>query len=247
MFNDLEKPLQQRVDGYSYTSIFRTIGFIGDSLSSGEFEIINDKGEKEYHDLYEYSWGQFIARKNGLKAYNFSRGGMTAKKYIESFAEEKGYWNKDKACQAYVIALGVNDLKSMELGTANDVNKDTFASYYMQIICCYREISPEAKFFLVGMPKSSDSKRNEIAKQMTNLLIDIAGKFQNVYVLNLYEYGCCYDEEFKEKYYLNGHMNPMGYIYTAEIVDSYIDYIIRHNSNDFKYVGLINSGIKYVK
>lgn len=28
-------------------------------------------------------------------------------------------------------------------------------------------------------------------------------------------------------------------------IDSYIDYIIRHNLEDFKYIGLINSNIDY--
>lgn len=42
-------------------------------------------------------------------------------------------------------------------------------------------------------------------------------------------------------------MNTMGYIYTAEIIDSYIDYIIRQNPAEFKYAGLINSGVDFVK
>ena len=54
-----------------------------------------------------------------------------------------------------------------------------------------------------------------------------------------------YDKEFKKKYYLNGHMNPMGYILTANLIDSYIDYIIRTNPADFKFAGLIGSGIEY--
>ena len=91
LYPENEKPLDRLVDGYSRTSVFRTIGFIGDSLSSGEFETVDPEGKKGYHDLYEYSWGQYIARKNGLKAYNFSRGGMTAKEYMESFAEERGF------------------------------------------------------------------------------------------------------------------------------------------------------------
>jgi hypothetical protein len=40
-------------------------------------------------------------------------------------------------------------------------------------------------------------------------------------------------------------MNPSGYILTAELIDSYIDYIVRHNPDDFKNVGFINSGITY--
>ena len=52
-----EKPLDNIVEGYSNTSIFRTIGFIGDSLSSGEFESRDEEGNVGYHDMYEYSWG----------------------------------------------------------------------------------------------------------------------------------------------------------------------------------------------
>ncbi len=256
MCNQKEKPLERLVGGYSNTSIFRTIAFVGDSLSSGEFEIENAEGQREYHDLYEYSWGQYIARRNGLKAYNFSRGGMTAKWYIESFADERDFWNKEKACQAYVIALGVNDLcnRNMDLGTIEDIdtsdyrnNAKTFAGYYAQIISRYKEISPDAKFFLVGLPKNSDDRHNKIAEEMNKLLLDLTNHFENTYLINLYKYVPCYDDEFRRKYYLNGHMNPMGYIYTAEIIDSYIDYIIRNNPQEFKYVGLINSGIKYVK
>ena len=100
-----EKPLDRFADGISNTAIFRRIAFIWDSLSSGEFETLNEDGSRGYHDLYEYSWGQYIARKNGLTAYNFSRGGMSAKWYLESFADERGLWDVGKACQAYVIGL----------------------------------------------------------------------------------------------------------------------------------------------
>ena len=80
IFNKREKPLDKFVTGYSRTSIFRVMAFIGDSLSSGEFETRDKDGKTGYHDLFEYSWGQYIARKNGLKAYNFSRGGDDCKR-----------------------------------------------------------------------------------------------------------------------------------------------------------------------
>ena len=78
-----EKPLERLVESYSYTSVFRTMAFIGDSLSSGEFQLRDPEGKSRYHDMFEYSWGQYIARANGLLAYNFSRGGMTAAPIIE--------------------------------------------------------------------------------------------------------------------------------------------------------------------
>lgn len=68
--NEYENPLDKLSDGISNTAIFRSIAFIGDSLSSGEFETVDADGIRHYYDMYEYSWGQYIARKNGLKAYN---------------------------------------------------------------------------------------------------------------------------------------------------------------------------------
>lgn len=63
LFDENEKPLDRLVDSYSHTSVFRSIAFIGDSLSSGEFETRDAEGNAGYHDMFEYSWGQYIARK----------------------------------------------------------------------------------------------------------------------------------------------------------------------------------------
>ncbi|MBP3446778.1 MAG: hypothetical protein J6K64_05835 [Clostridia bacterium] len=55
LYNENEKPLDSLVNGYSHTSVFRKIAFVGDSLSSGEFESRDENGNKGYHDFYEYS------------------------------------------------------------------------------------------------------------------------------------------------------------------------------------------------
>lgn len=247
LYDENEKPLDRLVDGYSHTSVFRRMAFVGDSLSSGEFETRDKDGKAGYHDLYEYSWGQYIARKNGLFAYSFSRGGMSAKEYIESFAEERGFWDKDKACQAYVIALGVNDVfnMNMEIGSIDDIdpedytkNKPTYMGYYAQIVSRYKEISPDAKFFFVTLP--DDINRNkEKLDGVINAIYSLSEYFDNSYVIDLFKYGPKYDEKFREIFYLYGHMNPSGYIFTAKMIDSYIDYIVRHNPEAFKTAGLI--------
>lgn len=91
-----EKPLDNIVTNGGFCGIFRTVACIGDSLSSGEFEgFIN--GHPAWYDCYEYSWGQYMARDTGTKVYNFSKGGMTAREYCETFAKESGYWNKELA------------------------------------------------------------------------------------------------------------------------------------------------------
>ena len=255
MFSETEKPLDNLVTDGGFCKIFRTIGCVGDSLASGEFETIDAEGKKSYHDLFEYSWGQYIARACGSKVYNFSRGGMTAKEYMESFAQAKDFWNPEKKAQAYIVALGVNDIlnRNMEIGTLEDIKEDyrdnapTFAGYYGAIIQRYKEIEPDAKFFLMTMPKKGKEDRDAKCDKHAELLHRMAERFPNTYVLDLMKYAPVYDESFVEKFFLNGHMNPCGYILTAQMTMSYIDYIIRHNMKDFSEVGLIGTPFKNIK
>ena len=145
-----EKPLDRLVEGYSNTAMFRKIAFVGDSLSSGEFETHVAGENVGYHDMFEHSWGQYIARRNGSVAYNFSCGGMSTKGF-DAFAARNGMWNPEKAAQAYVIALGVNDIYNgavEEFGTIDDVDTEnyrnnalTFMGYYGQIISKFKEIN----------------------------------------------------------------------------------------------------------
>ena len=251
--NENEKPLDNIVSDGGFTSIFRTIACIGDSLSSGEFESLKEDGGHVCHDMFEYSWGQFLARMCYSKVYNFSRGGMTAKEYCEGFAESNGFWNPKYASQCYIIALGVNDIicQSQELGSANDVdfldyrnNKKNFAGYYAQIIQRLKKIQPRAKFFLMTMADEGENDSRIKDKQAhAELLYDFAGKFDNTYVIDLLKYAPKYDKRFHENFYLIGHLNPMGYALTAKMIASYIDYIIRHNMQDFKEVAFIGTDL----
>ena len=245
-----EKPLDRIPEDGGYTGIFRTIGVVGDSLSSGEFQSVGKDGKNYYHDMFEYSWGQFLARTCGSTVYNLSRGGMTAKEYCESFAEHKGFWNSQYACQAYIIALGVNDIygEDQEVGSIADVdfddwrnNKPTIAGFYAQIIQRLKEIQPRAKFFLVTIPH--ETRANEKTEALRKTLYDFADKFDNTYVIDLYEYAPRYDLEFKSRFFMGGHMNPMGYLFTSKIICAYIDYIIRHNMSNFKETGFIGTNL----
>lgn len=241
-----EKPLDRLLNDGGFASIFRTVACIGDSLSSGEFELVR-QGQTSYHDLFDYSWGQFFARTCGSKVLNFSRGGMTAREYCESFAEEKGFWKKELACQAYIIALGVNDLvyQGHPVGTVEDVcpsdhnkNGKTFMGYMGKIISRVREISPCAPVFLVTMPKDGHGKR-EIGALQAELMYRLAALFPSCYVIDLHKYGPVYDEEFKKSFYMHGHMNPQGYYLTAKMIASYIDYIVRSHPRDFERIAFL--------
>lgn len=240
-----ELPLDNIIDGGGMTKIFRTIGCIGDSLSSGEFESFSEETGKGYHDFYEYSWGQYMAREAGITVYNFSRGGMTAEEYMESFSKYNGFWKEDKLCQAYIIALGVNDLFGMKktVGTADDADDSgckTFAAYYGRIIKNIKMIQPYARVFLMTMPRETDETKNSLKEQHAKVLYDFAERFDNTYVLDFYKHACVFDDAFCERFFLGGHMNTMGYILIAKMVMSYIDYIIRKNPEQFAQVPFID-------
>ena len=249
-----EKPLDRMTTDGGFCSIFRTIACIGDSLSSGEFESVNEGGKTIYHDFYEYSWGQFIGRNCGSKVYNFSQGGMTAKDYIEEFAERKGFWGNDKLAQAYIIALGVNDIAQKDniLGDVNDVNltdytknAKTFAGYYAQIIQRTKVLQPRAKIFLVSIPRTGDDgdigrrKHRDLLKAFTEL-------FDDTYLIDLFEFAPVYDAEFRKRFFL-GHMTPAGYVLTARMIESYIDFLIRKYPEQFNQVGFIGTDLYYNK
>ncbi len=250
--NQEEKPLEHLLPDGGYASVFRTVCCVGDSLSSGEFESIGPDGKRGYHDMFEYSWGQYMARICGSRVYNFSKGGMTAKHYCESFAEERGFWDPQYAAQCYIVALGVNDLLNQNTppGSMDDIdlldwrnNKDTFAGNYGRIISRLKEIQPRAKFFLMTMMKTRNEERNRKSEVHRRLLYEMAALFDNTYVIDLYTYAPLDDEAYREKFFLNGHLNPMGYLLSAKTVISYIDYIIRHHMEEFREVAFIGTDL----
>ncbi len=245
-----ENPLGQIRPNGGFCGIFRTIGCIGDSLSSGEFESLDEDGNMGWHDMYEYSWGQYIARTAGCKVWNFSRGGMTAEWYWSSFAEENGFWDEDKLCQAYIIALGVNDILGcgQAIGGVESVcledydkNAKDFAGYYARIIQRIRKMQPQARFFLMTMPREDgdDGKRRALADRHAELMHQLAELFPHTYVLDFRRYAPCYDKAFRSRFYLGSHMNAAGYLLTAQMAMSGIDAIIRANMEDFAQVGFI--------
>ena len=250
-----EQPLDSYPADGGFCGILRTIACVGDSLSSGEFEAVNTiTGNRLYMDRFDHSWGQYLARIAGCTVHNFSRGGMTAKDYNETFGNAMGYFRPELAANAYVIALGVNDLlnRGLPTGTLADIcredwrkNADTFIGHYAAIIQRYKKIRPEAKFFLMTIPKNPayPPEKTKAADEHAALLRSLCEYFDNTYLLDLRTYAVDYDPEFRKSFFLGGHMAPAGYMLHARLVVSYIDYIIRHNFADFRTVGL--HGIEY--
>ncbi len=253
-----EQPLDTLLDGPGFADIFRTIGIVGDSLASGEMEYTNREGIRGYLDMPEHSWGQYMARQLGSTVHLFSKGGMTAEEFCSGFGEACGaYGPKAKPCQCYIIALGVNDgnrsladrRTPLPMGDVSDVccpsgffNNKTVIGYYGRILQKLKAVQPDAKFFLVTIPRHSSEE--PVGDAFSRQLYLLAEKFENTYVLDLRQYAPVYDEAFRRKFFLENHMNAAGYSLTAKMMISYIDFIIRHHFEDFSQAALIGTPYK---
>lgn len=262
-FRPEEKPLETLASDGGFAGVFRTVGCIGDSLSSGEFQAIGIHGENTYHDMFDYSWGQYLARMAGIRVYNFSRGGMSAKEYMESFAEKNGFWEKGADAQAFILALGVNDVSQilsgeLEMGSIDDVDlsctwgsKHTFIGYYASIIQRIVSKQPDVHFFLMTIPRGTeDPERTALYDRHAELLYQLAEIMPRTWVMDFRKYAPVYDEYFREKFFMAGHMNPAGYLLTGKMVASYMDYIVRHNMEHFcqlGFTGTVFSHPDYIK
>ncbi len=254
-----DNPLNHIIRDGGMMNIFRSIGCIGDSLTSGEFECVGPEGEKVWSDCYDYSWGKQIERITGIQMTCFSRGGLTAYQiYREADAGNSKteainrLFDKDNLKQGYIIALGVNDVGWQEtlkvvydgrIGSPQtdidlqnyENNAHTFVGWYSKIIQRLQSLQPDAKFFLLTMPTDFGSE------EFCGLIEGIASKLKNCYVVDLFHHAPPYDQAFQEKYYDGGHMNAMGYLLSAHYIMTYIDWIIRHNVMDFRAVQYIGT------
>ena len=241
--------------------IFRHWGFIGDSLSSGEMEHIKADGDTGWKDLFDYSWPQYMMRAMGAEGTNWTKGGLRTDTWTFRFIDEgQSGWTADghpsvfmeDPKQAYVIALGVNDkfydpIPHIPLGNpAEDIcledfsrNNKTYAGYYGAIIQRIRLIEPRARIFVLTMPPFFDHSFEDYSR----VVREIAALFDHVYVLDLEKELPDYNDRIIKEHSMGGHLTASGYQISANIVMTYIDWIIRHNPGEFSDAAFI--GTKY--
>ena len=247
-----EKPLDKLKPDCGFASIFKSVGVIGDSLASGEFESRDDGGNTCYHDMYEYSWPSVLARITGSRYQNYSRGGMTAREYVQSWADANGFWQPQ---QCYIIALGNNDsfVFNHPLGSPADIsvgspqsNADTFFGNMGRIIEKYRQLSPRSVIFLVS-PQLRGEPCDAVIRSISCGLGELSKMYGSMYLIDMTTYGPVYDQKMRADFALGFHPNAMGYHAYALMIGNYIDYIIRSNPALFAEVPFIGTDLKYNK
>lgn len=157
---------------YATLSLFEHIGIIGDSYASGW---CYPNGAGTGQNKYDISWGQILARRNGITCINISSGGLTTKTWLTS---DRGleYLNAQNAQNLYFICLGLNDQVAINnntytLGDSTDfANKtDTFYGNYAKIIDAVKAKAPDAKIVLCTV---SEGNTTSFA-QVSNAIIAI--------------------------------------------------------------------------
>lgn len=251
-----ENPIAKIRREAGFTSIIRSWGFIGDSLSSGVMNYTSPAPAGTVH-MYDLSWCQMLCRLTGATGYNFSYGGQYAKRWVTG-KNESGTPNQPERCwegakvnpkDGYIIALGENDKDaaqqaiyecgnvSTDVGTYNpetdtDTNANSYAGWMAGIIQRIKSIQPKAPIFIVNLPKNPAGTTRE---EYNKVISDLCDKFNGVYLIDLYKYApdFYYEPNFYNTYFHPSHMTALGYQWLAWTICTYIDWIIRNNMQDF--------------
>lgn len=237
-------------------SIFHTVGVIGDSLASGE-AVYKLNGQNGYIDLYEFSWGQCLARLTGGTYYNFSEGGMSSRSWLSAEAGS-GFgpngihaFDGQHDCVAYFIGLGQNDKNnSIPVGSTSDINlsdytqnADTYCGNMGKIIQKIRALQPKSHIFVFTDPNppSNDQSYNAV-------IPGIVALFNNVWIIDLKAYA---EWMFKDSSQIIGsqnrvgHYSAVGYQEIAYVIATYVDWIIKHNLSAFSQVEFIGTNYEW--
>lgn len=189
--------------------LFENIAVIGDSYSSGEL-YQSSTGV----DYYSISWIQLLARKHGLKAVNYSRGGLQTRTWLTSpYGLKK--MQSDTPKDLYFIYLGINDnsqLTDAEIGSESDIylGTDTFYGNYGKIIKAVTEKAPHAKIAIINV---DNPEHNRLYSHINKI-----AEFFNLPVLDLSkdQYTTRSDYTSDMRY---GHPQALGYVKLAGAIE----------------------------
>ena len=241
------------IDKFDLFRSFNSFGVIGDSLASGESVSVVD-GQTQYVDNYNYSWGQFIAKKYGMKCINFSAGGLTTRSWLTSHSGLSKLQNEDNKCNAYIIGLGVNDytLGSSYIGSSSDIhvdnptlNEDTFYGNYGKIISNIKLVQPKAKIFLFTCPDQTNPSTRDYSN-LNTAIRTIATLFTNVYIIDLAsDYNSYFNSGFMASNLRGGHYNAISYSYISDMLFNWLSTYMKNNYTDFRQIEFIGTDYNY--
>ena len=258
--NDYTAKFEYLTSNVNMAAIFHDIGFIGDSLMSGEhvYRTTDKPDSNNHYDIFMNSYGWRMCKLIGARACNYSHGGLTAKAWWEEYINSSSgllYGTTesngkvvdsphfvDDIHSAYVIGLGTNDAsQGFEVGDINSDIKDdyndnanTFIGNYAKIIQKIRELNKRVAIFCIIYDNSVMSSKYD------NAIKNIAKKFDGVFVIDFRSYIAEKNINISN-YVYQGHYNTIGYQFMAFMLLNAINNIVYDNLSYFYKYGLVNT------
>ena len=255
LYYDLKKLFNLKINDYtnysqfllknsSYLAAFKKIGFIGDSLTAGavNYKENNELKSITYEDIsYPKKLSQILNNDYEI----FAMGGYTTRLWLNHFSTS--ILAENNKCEAYFIGLGVNDdgNENFYVGSYEDINNNSddvnfsFYGNYGKIINLLKQAQPKCKIFCITDPR--ENKFNDTIRE-------IVTKFDNCYLIDLNKHCNWYDNnDFVSKYFTGkAHMNSLGYLYTAWLINYFANDIIKNNIEDFNELQFIGTDYQYL-
>lgn len=234
----LYKKTNELVTNFELIGAFSRVGVIGDSLSVGH--IYNKSTASASKRNLNYSWVQYISKMTGQDWINYGESGLTSKTWFES---KNGYslLSSDENCQAYIIALGVNDRGDLTVGTSEDINltdssnnNDTFYGWYGKIIQELQKKKNDCKIFVFTIPYPYENTSfNEAIRDMANI-------FDGIYIVDLQaNYNNYFTSGIIAKDFIGNHYTAIGYKAIASVNMKAMNDVMENNFEDFQDIAFI--------
>lgn len=207
---ELKKNISKNLELYK---IFKAVGVIGDSLS------VAHMGSSARN--VPYSWVKLFEKETGESWRCFGQSGYTTLTWLNG---ANGYQLASAAgnkCQCYIIGLGVNDCRTMTLGSGTDITADvsinptTFYGAYSKIIYLVKQINANAKIICLTNPRTDTGGNIDGFNNAIRYISETHfNKTDNVFCLDLTQYTSDYMTGIiaNDNKYIGSHYSPIGYV-----------------------------------
>ena len=253
---DDTNPLSVVKETAGFTSILHRIGVVGASLTNGGHN--KTIGDFPLEAGREYSWTQRLARLCGITCFNFGQSGYWCKYWLD---DNGGYYSAvaepTNKCDAYIISFASNDADPTKadypLGTISDVhvgnesqNGASYYGYLSQVIARCHEVQERAYLFVLTYPHDYSSlEQNGYTQAMRDIVTLYKNSNYKIYLIDYATYGMSFTDALAKGYARGTHYVGMGYQYMTYEICTYIDWIIRHNVDDFKDIAFVRTTAEY--
>lgn len=229
---------------YDFLRCFEKFTAIGDSETAGYVQ--TSKMSRAWHERTEpstieqkWNWFAYMMNRLNKEGNNQAYSGSSTKTWRNTHIS-----NVLGPTDCYVICLGINDLGSanqVDVGTNDDIktnyedNPNTFYGNYDWIIRKITEANPYCKIFVFTLP---DRYTTEKALQENEAIRYMAQIHNNVYLVDIANELEQKDGTYIGNFWVNGHLEPIGYNYISLQFEKLMNKIISDNYQDFMEVPL---------